>query len=257
MDVEEIKSSRGKTVLFLLISLAFVAISVAIPSEDAADSYKSWLGGGVFGLCSVVFAWLLIRPQRLSLKSVASHTGKFEYRSHVDEFTNTFYSSAASTNTSTTDPTLMVTALFDCQSKRGTSPTRDSTATLSFSAQDGTPIAIGELWIRIGDSEPFAADVSDAGVFDERVNRTLGQETHLGKYKTDIYSLMQHGDIESGKTITVRFVTGPNNTSNDAKIELADQNLKRVFGDCDLRPPHTTTHGPKANAGPSARSDAS
>lgn len=67
MDVEEIKSSRGKTVLGLLVSLTFVAIFVAIPSEPAADSHKAWLGGGFFGLCSVVFACLLIRPQRLSL----------------------------------------------------------------------------------------------------------------------------------------------------------------------------------------------
>lgn len=67
MEVEEIKSSRGKTVFFLLISLAFVAIAVAIPSEDVAESYKYWLAGAFFGLCSVVFAWLLIRPQRLLL----------------------------------------------------------------------------------------------------------------------------------------------------------------------------------------------
>ena len=67
MEVEEIKSSRGKTVLFLLISLAFVATSVTIPSEDAAENYKSWFAGAFFGVCSVVFAWLLIRPQRLLL----------------------------------------------------------------------------------------------------------------------------------------------------------------------------------------------
>lgn len=67
MEVEEIKSSRGKTVLFLLISLAFVSISVAIPSETAVESYNSWFAGAFFGLCSVVFAFLLIRPQRLLL----------------------------------------------------------------------------------------------------------------------------------------------------------------------------------------------
>lgn len=67
MEVEEIKSSRGKTVLVLLISLAFVSISVAIPSEAASESYKSWLAGAFFGLCSVVFAFLLVRPQRLLL----------------------------------------------------------------------------------------------------------------------------------------------------------------------------------------------
>ncbi|MEW5686254.1 MAG: hypothetical protein AB1942_15165 [Pseudomonadota bacterium] len=67
MEVEEIKSSRAKTVLFLLISLGFVAICVAIASDGAAESYKSWFGGAFFGLCTVVFAWLLFRPQRLVL----------------------------------------------------------------------------------------------------------------------------------------------------------------------------------------------
>ena len=67
MDVEEIKSSRGKTLLFLLISLGFVAIFVVIPSDDAAESYWSWFGGAFFGLGTVVFAWLLVRPQRLVL----------------------------------------------------------------------------------------------------------------------------------------------------------------------------------------------
>lgn len=67
MEVEEIKSSRGKTLLFLLMSLAFVSVFVAIPSESPSEGYKSWLGGAFFGLCSVVFAFLLIRPQRLLL----------------------------------------------------------------------------------------------------------------------------------------------------------------------------------------------
>jgi hypothetical protein len=67
MKVEEIKSSRGKTTLLLLISLVFVAVSAVIPSESDAERYKSWLGGGFFGLCSVVFTFLLIRPQRLLL----------------------------------------------------------------------------------------------------------------------------------------------------------------------------------------------
>jgi hypothetical protein len=67
MEVEEIKSSRGKAALYLLISLAFVTISVATPSESAAERYMLWLGGAFFGLCSVVLASLLIRPQRLLL----------------------------------------------------------------------------------------------------------------------------------------------------------------------------------------------
>ena len=67
MESEEIKSSRGKTVLFLLINLAFALLSVAIPVEAAGDRYKFWLVGTFFGLGSVVCAYLLIRPQRLLL----------------------------------------------------------------------------------------------------------------------------------------------------------------------------------------------
>lgn len=67
MEVEEIKSSRRKAVLYLLGSLAFTAISIALSSEAAAESYTLWLGGVFFGLCSVVFAFLLVRPQRLLL----------------------------------------------------------------------------------------------------------------------------------------------------------------------------------------------
>ncbi|MNY33539.1 hypothetical protein D3C86_1678220 [compost metagenome] len=65
--MEEITSSRGKTARFLLISLVFVAVSIAIPNDAPGERYKLWLAGAFFGLCSVVFAFLLIRPQRLLL----------------------------------------------------------------------------------------------------------------------------------------------------------------------------------------------
>lgn len=67
MEAEEIKSSRGKTVLFLLIGLAFLSILVVVPSETAVERFNSWFAGAFFGLCSVVFAFLLIRPHRLLL----------------------------------------------------------------------------------------------------------------------------------------------------------------------------------------------
>ena len=67
MEVEEIKSSRGKTVFFLMISMALASIFVMNPSETAADSYNSFLGVAFFGLGSVIFVFLLIHPQRLLL----------------------------------------------------------------------------------------------------------------------------------------------------------------------------------------------
>lgn len=66
MEKEEIIASRWKTAILFLISLAFVAMSVAIPSE-ADEIYASMFAGAFFGLGSVVFGWQLIRPQRLSL----------------------------------------------------------------------------------------------------------------------------------------------------------------------------------------------
>ncbi|WP_406853021.1 hypothetical protein WEU32_04430 [Brevundimonas sp. BH3] len=67
MEAEEIKSSRGKSVLLLVSSLAFLSISVAMPSETAVESFNSWFAVAFSGLCSVVFAFLLIRPHRLLL----------------------------------------------------------------------------------------------------------------------------------------------------------------------------------------------
>jgi hypothetical protein len=58
----EIVSSRRKTVLLLLFSLGFVAISMFLPGPP--DSGLLW-SGVFFSVCSTVFIGLLIRPQRL------------------------------------------------------------------------------------------------------------------------------------------------------------------------------------------------
>jgi hypothetical protein len=69
MDTREIATSRGKTALYLAMSLAFVAIALfGLQDPDRASS-KLQLCLAFFGLCSVVFVWLLIRPQRLLLDS--------------------------------------------------------------------------------------------------------------------------------------------------------------------------------------------
>jgi hypothetical protein len=58
----EIVSSRRKTVLLLLLSLGFVAISVFLPCPP--DPILFW-GGIFFSICALVFVGLLIRPQKL------------------------------------------------------------------------------------------------------------------------------------------------------------------------------------------------
>jgi hypothetical protein len=67
MSATEIATSRWKLALYLAGSLAFVAIALRLPPQPHRDAWKLQLGIGFFGLCAVVFAWLLIRPQRLAL----------------------------------------------------------------------------------------------------------------------------------------------------------------------------------------------
>ena len=67
LETREIAGSRQKTVVALVGSLAFVAIALLLPSSAGESNDWRWLGGGFFGLGAVVFAWLLVRPQRLIL----------------------------------------------------------------------------------------------------------------------------------------------------------------------------------------------
>jgi hypothetical protein len=61
-----IQGSRGKTLLYLAGSLAFTAIGVLMVA-DPHRGLKSWLCVTFFGLCTAVFAVLLVRPHKLIL----------------------------------------------------------------------------------------------------------------------------------------------------------------------------------------------
>ena len=67
--VEErtITGSRGKSLLLLAVSLAFVAFAVAQLRGPPPVDWRVWLTLIFFGLGAIVFAWLLVRPQRLIL----------------------------------------------------------------------------------------------------------------------------------------------------------------------------------------------
>ena len=69
LQTREIGSSRLKFVSYLAISLAFVGLTVWLIKDGNSDEHASWAWFGLsfFGLCSSVFVWLLIRPQRLLL----------------------------------------------------------------------------------------------------------------------------------------------------------------------------------------------
>lgn len=69
MGATEISVSRWKIALYLAISLGFVAIALLMVQHPDEEVWKAQLGLGFFGLCSLIFAWLLIRPQRLVLDS--------------------------------------------------------------------------------------------------------------------------------------------------------------------------------------------
>ena len=64
METVQIVESRTKVLLFLVGTLAFVAVYVFLPNPD--DALPSW-GGWFFGLCALVFVVLLVRPRRLTL----------------------------------------------------------------------------------------------------------------------------------------------------------------------------------------------
>jgi hypothetical protein len=66
-ESEEIIQSRLKTSVAFLGSSAFVAIATLLPSQAGESNDWRWWCGAFFGLCAVVFCWLLIRPQRLTL----------------------------------------------------------------------------------------------------------------------------------------------------------------------------------------------
>lgn len=63
----EFSVSRWKIVLYLGVSLMFVATALFALRHPDEDAWKMQLCLGFFGPGSVVFMWLLIRPQRLLL----------------------------------------------------------------------------------------------------------------------------------------------------------------------------------------------
>jgi len=62
-------ASRTKSMALFLVSIAFVAIAVFLPQTPSGSG--AWRVGAAafFGLGALVFAWLLVRPQRLILDS--------------------------------------------------------------------------------------------------------------------------------------------------------------------------------------------
>jgi hypothetical protein len=64
---KEFTSSPVKTVLLLVVSLGMLGAAVLPPRGSALPEPMRWAAGGFFGLCAIVFAWLLVRPMRLIL----------------------------------------------------------------------------------------------------------------------------------------------------------------------------------------------
>ncbi len=66
MPTKVFVSSRRRMVFLLLLSVAFVALAMFLPPDGQSDNWRIY-GGGFFGLGVIVFAWLLVRPQTLTL----------------------------------------------------------------------------------------------------------------------------------------------------------------------------------------------
>lgn len=67
VEPRTIRGSRGKTSVYLLGSLSFVATGIWLLRQPQAEILWAWLCVAFFGLGALVFAWLLVRPQVLIL----------------------------------------------------------------------------------------------------------------------------------------------------------------------------------------------
>ena len=67
LETKEIVQSRVKATIALFGSSAFVAIAVLLPRQAGESNDWRWWCGAFFGLGVLLFSWLLIRPQRLTL----------------------------------------------------------------------------------------------------------------------------------------------------------------------------------------------
>ena len=66
MPKKIIEGSRGKTLGYLIGSLAFSAVAWVLVHDDPAENaWKLWLGLAFSSLCALGFLGLVIRPQRL------------------------------------------------------------------------------------------------------------------------------------------------------------------------------------------------
>ncbi len=69
-----IRSSRGKTLLLLLGSAAFVAAGAwAVSDGSGQQDWRGWLAIVFFGLCAIAALWRLIRPETLTIAREGFH----------------------------------------------------------------------------------------------------------------------------------------------------------------------------------------
>jgi hypothetical protein len=66
---KEFVASRVKPAGLLAVSVLFVAIAVLLPPAQGAPEVWRFLAGGFFGVCALVFAALIVRPQRIVVDS--------------------------------------------------------------------------------------------------------------------------------------------------------------------------------------------
>lgn len=68
METRTISGSRGKSLLLCLLSLGFALLALQEVVTTASPDWRAWLGLALFGPGTPIFAWLIIRPQRLILE---------------------------------------------------------------------------------------------------------------------------------------------------------------------------------------------
>jgi hypothetical protein len=67
MDATTMTTSRRKVALYLAGSLTFAGVAAWALQHSESGAWKLQAAIAFFGLCALVFAWRLVRPQRLLL----------------------------------------------------------------------------------------------------------------------------------------------------------------------------------------------
>jgi TonB family protein len=203
--------------------------------RGSLSAINQFFAFGIFGAV-VVALFMISLNTRENQTSAPSETGVVEggrvsvmqYSSRFDEFTDTMYSSATGSFNTNIDGNGEISVSFECVSKRAVMARHDA-ITATFSLPGPTSLFNSPaLKFRIDRGDAFNGGLASA-------------KDGSYEYKTNLHELAKHGDLTKSTELLVQVVLpySPSDPGSYAKIPLDDENVKRVFADCnsDFGPP--------------------